>query len=1670
MEEIEFRWNCVAGCGRVIGMSDLTKVAFFEKLAALGAVVFLPVGKGYYLLQEEADGTLRPAGGHHEKDQDANLTETIIRETGEEFGISRKEAEKKIKFLGVEYRRKFKGNEVFELRDHGLAEKTYQASNSKTERVKLVKAKLTDSRYTGPVLSKLKPRPLLKESHARDMDFQLNKQPDFVDQPPGSNPEGPVQTGVPVDPTEQMAKKKPEQIFRPSDPQGYTKVVSASVTNPPVALEPGYHHILSYDQELDLPTGAHTWHDDGKLHPDTIDGITVHPDGPVNIQAITDDLIARQRDLGQEEELEKAAVIAVDLSEFEFCDDVEVDEFVSGGYGIKSASELEQISSKFLPKYWARMVEAIKSGKSPDYLFRGENSAIVNADIRRRAAELGKTVNLRMGKSVWSPFYSNGVTHASPFPSVASSYGYPILPEDGKALGLKLPDNRRSPSVISIYRNHPDQGYFPDPDFNGHLYGADSGEPGLRLLDALKKHGPKGLYETNVTPNRNKFLGWGLYYPHNKQIRILRPEHLEQLSRLPEFAGFSDYKKYASTEKAAAIAVDLDGCLAHKEKGPFDPEHIGEPVPAMLERVKKWIKDGKEVAIFTARATTKSSIPPIKLWLKKHGLGDLEITATKHPKFEKFFDDRAIGVKRNTGELRSTEKVASDIYQESPTSTFTHDGKDYNLNQVLQAVSGRPVDDHSVEELKWVLDHTDTHPARINAADTNTPVLVTNWNGKKTVVDGAHRLAKAIEEGRTSIPGRMVGDEDLQKAASTAVKPAVSGDTLSEKQPTISDNADLPEDQIPRTGPEAIAYALQHVDLDQKEAEAHDIVRKRLRSKRPGAVQVLGVIQGLRRSGIKPGELMIHQVPVIPPQFRPYTVAGDNFIPGDANELYRDLINLRDLHGDLEQKLGVAGAASNKLRIYDAAKALYGFGEPTSPKTRERNVSGFLNKIVGDNPKHSQIQRKLLSRNVDFAARSVLAFNPDLGMDEIDLPDEMAWKLYSPYIQRRLVRGGMTPSQAIKHVGDRTQMADKALDVEMAERPVMYSRAPAWHKFSILGGFPRRVKGNAININPFVATGLGADADGDSGRFLLYVKESSCVVPDSVSNSWHMLNRNNKIKVNEKLIHISGFPHIEDSKKETGPGVIEYDVPPGVVVYGLHRDTLRHGWMPVTKFSVHENLEMWQVDLSEGKTIFTSADHSLVGYRDGKLELVKPAESKKVCIPRVKNSKRMHPPIEHVVAKGKLYDQEVEFKLKLDYRIGQWLGMVIGDGQTNDNCVCLSGKGDKAVNRALFSEIIKSDALPYGGHVGFSEYVSPSLSGRNELRQRDVVSDQRWFTNWIRAHIGRYSLEKRIPDFSMNASEEHLWGLFDGLMSTDGTICISHSKKKPQLQTSYSTSSVDLVACVQSLLTRLDVRSSVTPYKSRISDHDAFIINISTVDLSKQNSKREIRFNHPAKDKIFRENIATVTTTGPGVRGDQVPFPCHLLKILKMAYADRTGFQKRSNGKTNYGEFDTCNTNRKWDRTIAKRELALYRDNGGTWTQEFEDYQKLIDDTTISWDIVVSAAPLSDRMTGWDITVPDAFTFALDDGTIVQDTMNIHLPSTASAVDDVKTKLMPSKMLWSIKNREAVVPALKQEQVLGLYQAQKRPAKNVHQFPDEATALKAINSGAVRMSDEIKIG
>jgi hypothetical protein len=128
------------------------------------------------------------------------------------------------------------------------------------------------------------------------------------------------------------------------------------------------------------------------------------------------------------------------------------------------------------------------------------------------------------------------------------------------------------------------------------------------------------------------------------------------------------------------IGVDFDGTLAKYETW-VSPEHCGEPIEPMVERVKRWLAEGREVRIFTARVFPLLFVAPgappatwqlpdsgyaasaarmyeagiaaqaIQRWCRQHLGQELIITCVKDYSMIELWDDRAVQVHPNTGEV-----------------------------------------------------------------------------------------------------------------------------------------------------------------------------------------------------------------------------------------------------------------------------------------------------------------------------------------------------------------------------------------------------------------------------------------------------------------------------------------------------------------------------------------------------------------------------------------------------------------------------------------------------------------------------------------------------------------------------------------------------------------------------------------------------------------------------------------------------------------------------------------------------------------------------------------------------------------------------------------------------------------------------------------------------------
>ena len=101
------------------------------------------------------------------------------------------------------------------------------------------------------------------------------------------------------------------------------------------------------------------------------------------------------------------------------------------------------------------------------------------------------------------------------------------------------------------------------------------------------------------------------------------------------------------------IGVDFDGTLAKTmDWRGHNSGDVGEPIWPMVERVKQWLRDGREVRIMTARVGENAHpkhLVAINTFCMEHFGTLLPVTCAKDFNMIELWDDRAVQVEPNTG-------------------------------------------------------------------------------------------------------------------------------------------------------------------------------------------------------------------------------------------------------------------------------------------------------------------------------------------------------------------------------------------------------------------------------------------------------------------------------------------------------------------------------------------------------------------------------------------------------------------------------------------------------------------------------------------------------------------------------------------------------------------------------------------------------------------------------------------------------------------------------------------------------------------------------------------------------------------------------------------------------------------------------------------------------------
>ena len=284
-----------------------------------------------------------------------------------------------------------------------------------------------------------------------------------------------------------------------------------------------------------------------------------------------------------------------------------------------------------------------------------------------------------------------------------------------------------------------------------------------------------------------------------------------------------------------------------------------------------------------------------------------------------------------------------------------------------------------------------------------------------------------------------------------------------------------------KMGAEGIKDLLEGIDIDVEiERLRGDLTGSEVKVKKNA--KRLKLLEAFKKSGIKPGWMVMEVLPVLPPDLRPLVpLDGGRFATSDLNDLYRRVINRNSrLRRLLELKAPEIIARNEKRMLQEAVDSLLDNGRRGKAMTgaNKRALKSLADMIKG---KGGRFRQNLLGKRVDYSGRSVITVGPYLKLHQCGLPKLMALELFKPFIFAQLEQRGIatTIKAAKKEVEAGTPVVWDILEEVIKEHPIMLNRAPTLHRLGIQAFEPILIEGKALQLHPLVCAAFNADFDGD---------------------------------------------------------------------------------------------------------------------------------------------------------------------------------------------------------------------------------------------------------------------------------------------------------------------------------------------------------------------------------------------------------------------------------------------------------------------------------------------------------------------------------------------------------------------------------------------------------------
>jgi DNA-directed RNA polymerase subunit beta len=354
-------------------------------------------------------------------------------------------------------------------------------------------------------------------------------------------------------------------------------------------------------------------------------------------------------------------------------------------------------------------------------------------------------------------------------------------------------------------------------------------------------------------------------------------------------------------------------------------------------------------------------------------------------------------------------------------------------------------------------------------------------------------------------------------------------------------------------GGEAFKKLLNFDVNKHKESVKQDYQDAHTKAAKEAALKKLKVLHGFANAGVNnPGRsLVINYVPVTPPRERPVLARSDGTLEyADINQLYKDSMLVNEGMKGLKEDLSPEFLTKERKDLHNSVKALQGHGEPINWASKSKGLKGFSEQIAGSSsPKGGYFQKKVLSKKQDFSGRLVLSENPELALDEAEIPEDVAWTMWKTHLLKNMIKKGYTYAEAEKAIITKTPAAKQALAEETKRVPLIINRNPTLLKSGLISVRAIPSHKRTLNINPLTFKGFNADIDGD--QLNLYLPMSN----KAVDEAW------------EKL---SPKHNIMDFRSGAGGGVLS--APSHEAILGAHYLSTADENIPTRKFASREHV------------------------------------------------------------------------------------------------------------------------------------------------------------------------------------------------------------------------------------------------------------------------------------------------------------------------------------------------------------------------------------------------------------------------------------------------------------------------------------------------------------------